>query len=177
MQALAEREREARLSRKQASDQRLPTINVSGNWGYTGLSVPSAIPTYTYSANLDVPLITSGRIRAQIARAELDLKKIDEQRQELRNQIALQVKTALANLESARHEVDVATQGVKLAQEEVDQARDRFAAGVANNIEVVTAQDAMERANNNQISALFTYNQSRADLARATGHIQDLYAK
>jgi outer membrane protein len=177
MQALAEREREAQLSRKQASEQRLPTLSVSGNWDYTGLSVPSSIPTYTYSANLALPLITSGRIRAQVTRAELELKKIDQQRQDLRNQIALQVKTALADLESARHEVDVANLGVKLAQEEVNQARDRFAAGVANNIEVITAQDALERANNNQISALFMYNQSRADLARATGHIQDLYAK
>jgi len=177
MEALEEREREAELSRKQASEQRLPTISVSGNWDYTGLSVPSAIPTYTYSANLDFPLITSGRIRAQMTKAELDLKKLEQQRQDLRNQIALQVKTALANLESARHEVDVANRGVKLAQEEVNQARDRFAAGVANNIELITAQDALERANNNQISALFTYNQSRADLARATGHIQDLYAK
>jgi outer membrane protein TolC len=141
------------------------------------LSLPSSIPTYTYSANVDLPLITSGRIRAQITRAELDLRKIDQQRQDLRNQIALQVKSALANLESARHEVDVANQGVKLAQEEVNQSRDRFAAGVANNIEVISAQDALERANNNQISALFTYNQSRADLARATGHIQDLYAQ
>ena len=177
MQALAERERETELSRKQASEERLPTVSVSGNWSYTGLSVQSSIPTYTYSANLDLPLITSGRIRAQMAKADIELKKIDEQRQDLRNQIALQVKTALANLESARHEVDVANQGVKLAQEEVNQARDRFAAGVANNIEVVTAQDALERANNNQISALFSYNQSRADLARATGHIQDLYAR
>jgi outer membrane protein len=177
MQALTEREREAELSRKQASEQRLPTVSVSGNWGYTGLSLETAIPTYTYAANLDLPLITSGRIHAQVTKAELELKKIDQQRQDLRNQIALQVKTALVDLESARHEVDVANQGVKLAQEEVTQARDRFAAGVANNIEVVTAQDALERANNNQISALFAYNQSRADLARATGHIQDFYAK
>lgn len=177
MQALGERELEAELGRRQASDERLPTLSVSGNWGYTGLSLQSSIPTYTYSANLDFPLITGGRIHAQMTKAELELKKIDQQRQDLRNQIALQVKTALADLESARHEVDVANQGVKLAQEEVNQARDRFAAGVANNIEVVTAQDALERANNNQISALFSYNQSRADLARATGHIQDLYAK
>lgn len=177
MQALEEREREAELSRKQASEERLPTVSVTGNWSYTGLSVQSSIPTYTYSANLDLPLVTSGRIRAQMTKAEIELKKIDAERQDLRNQIALQVKTALANLESARHEVDVANEGAKLAQEEVNQARDRFAAGVANNIEVVTAQDALERASNNQISALFSYNQSRADLARATGHIQDLYAK
>jgi outer membrane protein len=177
MLALEERGREQEIVRKQAGDERLPTVGVNGNWAYLGLSAPSAIPTYTYAATLDLPLITSGRIHAETVKADLELKKINEQLQDLRNQIALEVKTAMAQLESARHEVDVANEGVKLAQEEVNQARDRFSAGVANNIEVVTAQDALERANDNQISALYSYNQSRADLARATGHIEDLYAK
>jgi outer membrane protein len=177
MLALDEREHEAELERKQAHEQRLPSLDFNGNWGYTGLGIDSAIPTYTYTATIDVPLITSGRIRAQVTRSDLELKKLDQTKQDLRNRIALEVKTALAQLEAARHEVDVANQGVKLAEEEVAQARDRFAAGVANNIEVISAQDSLERAHNNQIAALYTYNQSRADLAHATGRIQDLYAK
>jgi len=177
MRALLERERAAESARKQAGDQRLPTLGVSGYWAYTGLSLPTSIPTYTYTASVDVPLVTSGRIRADMTKADLELKKIDQQRQDLRNQIALEVKTSLAQLEASRHEVEVANQGVALAQQEVDQARDRFTAGVANNVEVIQAQDALARANDNQISALYGYNEARADLARATGHIQDLYAK
>lgn len=176
MLALAERQREAELARKQAGEQRLPTLSVGGNWAYQGLSLPSSIPSYAYTATVDVPLITGGRIRAEITNADLELQKIGRQREDLRGQIAFEVKSALLELDSARHEVDVANQGLKLAEEEVSQARDRFAAGVANNIEVVSAQDALERANDNQISALYRYNQARADLARATGHIQDLYA-
>jgi outer membrane protein len=87
------------------------------------------------------------------------------------------VKTAIAQLESARSEVDVANLGVKLARDEVDQARDRFQAGVANNIEVITAQDELARANDNQIAALYRYNQARADLAHATGEMETLYAR
>jgi outer membrane protein TolC len=67
--------------------------------------------------------------------------------------------------------------GVQLAQQEVDQARDRFQAGVTNNIEIVTAQDALARASDNQIGALYRYNQSRADLARSIGQMEALYAK
>lgn len=177
MLALEQREREEEIARKLAGEERLPTVGVNGNWAYLGLSAQTAIPTYAYAATVDVPLVTSGRIHADMVKADLELKKINQQRQDLRNQIALEVKTAVAQLDAARHEVEVANQGVKLAQEEVNQARDRFAAGVANNIEVVSAQDALERANDNQISALYSYNQSRADLARATGHIEDLYVK
>ena len=87
------------------------------------------------------------------------------------------MKTAIAQLEAARSEVNVANLGVDLARQEVDQARDRFQAGVANNIEVVTAQDELARANDNQIAALYRYNQSRADLAHAAGQMEALYAR
>ena len=71
----------------------------------------------------------------------------------------------------------VANLGVDLARQEVGQARDRFQAGVANNIEVITAQDELARANDNQIAALYRYNQSRADLAHSVGQMEALYAK
>jgi outer membrane protein TolC len=177
MKALEAQERIALLGKKTASESRLPSINFSGNWAYQGLSLPSAIPSYIFQVSLDVPLFTSGRIHAQIARSDLEIKKVAQERADLRDQIGLEVKTAVVQLQSARHEVDVANLGVKLAQEEVAQARDRFQAGVANNIEVITAQDALARANDNQIAALYGYNQSRADLAHAIGQTEGLYAK
>ena len=177
MRAIEARERIAMLDKKTASESRLPSIGFGGNWAYQGLSLPSAIPSYIYQVSVDFPLITSGRIHAQIARSELELRKVTQQRADLRDQIALEVKTGVAQLESARHEVEVANLGVKLANEEVTQARDRFQAGVANNIEVITAQDALARANDNQIAALYGYNQSRADLAHAIGQTEGLYAK
>jgi outer membrane protein TolC len=177
MKALDARQHIAELEKLGAAESRLPSINLSGFWAYQGLSLPASIPSYTYQVAVDVPLFTSGRIRAEITKADLEIKKVAQERTDLRDQIALEVKTALAQLDSARHEVDVANLGVKLAQEEVSQARDRFQAGVANNIEVISAQDALARANDNQIVALYRYNQSRADLAHAIGQIEALYSK
>jgi len=177
MRALLYREREAELEKRQASGARYPTLTFDGNWSEQGLTPDTAVPSYAYGVTLNVPLFTGGRIGAQTARADLELRKVAQQRQEQRNQIALQVKTALAQLAAARNEVDVANQAIALAQEEVAQARDRFQAGVADNIEVVTAQDALARANDNQIVALYRYNQARADLARATGQMEAVYAK
>jgi outer membrane protein TolC len=177
MKTLEARERVARLAIRAAAESRLPSVNLGGDWAYQGLSLASSIPSYTFQISFDVPIITSGRIHAQIARSNLEVKKVMQERSDLRDQIALEVKTGVAQLESARHEVEVANLGVQLAQEEVTQARDRFQAGVANNIEVITAQDALARANDNQIVALYGYNQSRADLAHAIGQTEGLYAK
>jgi outer membrane protein len=177
MRALEAQERAAADEKRAVSESRWPSMRVVGNWDYEGLSSTTGIPTYNYAVVFDVPLFTGGRIHAENVLSDLELKKIAQQRQDLENQIALDVKTAAAELASARSEVDVAKQGVSLAQQEVQQARDRFSAGVANNIEVIQAQDALARASDNQIAALYSYNQARADLARSTGQMESLYAK
>lgn len=177
MKALTAQRESLHREQEAARAERLPVLSFSGDWAYQGLSPQTSIPTYLYSGNVDIPLFTGGRIRAQVARADLELRKLDQQEQEQKNAIVLEVKTAGAQLESARHEVAVANLGVDLAQQEVGQARDRFAAGVANNIEVISAQDALSRANDNQIGALYRYNQARADLARAAGQMQNMYAR
>jgi outer membrane protein TolC len=177
MRTLAFQARALELQKKAVSATRLPSVRVDGNWSYTGLTPQSVIPTYQYGISLEMPLFTSGRIAAQTSQADLEIRKLEQQRLETRNTVALEVKTSAAQLDAARHEVEVANLGVRLAREEVDQARDRFQAGVANNIEVISAQDALARANDNQILALYRYNQARADLARATGQMENLYAK
>jgi outer membrane protein len=169
--------RAAQASRHAAIDERLPSIRATGNWDYQGVSISTGIPVYQYQVGAEVPLFTGGRIRAETVKADLEIKKVEQQRDDLRNQIALEVKTAMAQLDSARHQVEVANLGIQLAQEEVTQARDRFTAGVADNIEVVQAQDALSRASDNQIAALYQFNQARADLARAIGQMESLYTK
>ena len=175
--ALQEQIRAAENEKKAASESRLPSLHFNGNWEELGTYPNNVIPTYAYTADFSVPLFTGGRIRAQIVRADLQIRKLEEQQADLRNQIALDVKTALLNLDSARNEVQVANLGVELSRQEVDQARDRFEAGVANNIEVIQAQDSLSRANDNQIAALYRFNQARADLARPIGQMEKGYAR
>ena len=175
--ALASQLKAAENQKKSARDSRLPSVRFDGEFAYLGTSGTTTLPTYTYEGSVNLPLFTGGRIRAQVVSADLEIRKVEEQQADLRNQIALDVKTALLNLDSARNEVQVANLGVELSKQEVDQARDRFKAGVANNIEVIQAQDSLSRANDNQIAALYRFNQARADYARSIGQMEKLYAK
>ena len=175
--ALVSQIKAAENQKKAAQASRLPNVRFDGEFSYVGNSGTTTLPTYTYEASVNLPLFTGGRIRAEVASTDLEIRKLEEQRADLRNQIALDVKTALLNLDSARSEVQVANLGVQLSKEEVDQAGDRFKAGVANNIEVIQAQDSLSRANDNQIAALYRFNQARADLARSIGQMEKIYAK
>ena len=175
--AIRARERAASLDRKAAGAERLPSLRLGGGWSEQWLTPSRAIPVYEYAASVNVPLFTGGRIAAEQAKADLALRELKQQERDLRNRISAEVETAVAQLNAARNEVAVANAGLSLAREEVVQARDRFQAGVANNLEVLSAQDALARASDNQIAALYRFNQARADLAHASGRIEDLYSR
>lgn len=167
----------AGYDRRAAREQQLPSLSLGGNWAYQGTSLPTSIPTYAVGATVSVPLWTGGRIRAEEGQADLRLRRIENQRRGESDAIAEEVKSAKADLESARSQVEVARSGLSLAQKALDQARERFAAGIANNLELVTAQDSLARASDNLIDAFYRYNLAHAQLAHATGRIEALYAK
>lgn len=177
VQQLLAQQESLRYQKAADSESRLPALRFDGDYEQEGLSTSTIIPTYVYEAGITFPLFTGGRIHNEIARDRLELQKINQSLQDERNQVALEVETAAARLESARNQVQVANLGAQLAQQEVQQSQDRFKAGVVDNIEVVTAQSALARADENRIAALYEYNQSRADLARAVGRIELLYSK
>ena len=177
IRSLNSQQRIAKLTTDAAGEQRLPQLDFSGFWLYQGSRFDNGIPAYTYEASLQFPIFTGGRIRADEARAKLEEQHVAEIRRQVEAQIVDEVKSALDQLTAARNSVDVASLGLQLAQEEVAQAQRRFQAGVTTNVEVVTAQDALARASDNQIGALYQFNLSRAALARATGEIEAMYTK
>jgi outer membrane protein len=177
IRSLNSQQRIARLTTDAAGEQRLPSLDFSGFWFYQGSRFNNGIPAYTYAVALEFPIFTGGRIRAEEAHAKLEEQHVAEIRRQLEAQIVNEVKSALDELTAARNSVDVAHLGLQLAQEEVAQAERRFAAGVTTNVEVITAQDALARASDNQIGALYKFNLSRASLARATGEIEAMYTK
>jgi outer membrane protein TolC len=101
--------------------------------------------------------------------ADAQLQQSRDQLDNLRAQIDSQVRTALLNLQSAEQRVTVAQSNVGLANETLSQARDRFAAGVTNTVEVVQAQEQVASANQQYISSLYLDNYGKISLARALG--------
>jgi outer membrane protein TolC len=95
-------------------------------------------------------------------------------RRDLRDQIAVDVRSAMLDLASAREEVDAAREHQRLAEQEVDQARERFRAGVSGNSDVVTASLSLNAARTGLVDALTAYQTARVALARAEGTVSQL---
>jgi outer membrane protein len=175
MKAVQSAERAASLRTKAAGEQRLPSLQFFSLYDYQARKLDSGLGAYAYSFSLEMPLWTSGRISAEQQRARLQQEQISQKRRDLENAIEQQVKTALDQLNAAKQSVEVAELGLTLARQEVERARRRFESGVATNIEVITAQSDLARADDNRIDALYRFNQARADLARSNGHAEDTY--
>lgn len=165
------REQTARRSYDAVKWERLPSIQAFGDYGAIGLDVGSAVGTRTYGATLRLPLFDGGRRDARRAEAATLLRQDELRTQDMRKQVELEVRLALDSIAAATRQVQVAEEGLQLAERELAQAQRRYQGGVTTNLEVVDAQTRTERARDNRILALFQYNQARIDLASAMGAI------
>jgi len=161
---------------KSAKMQPLPKLGLHADYGASGLTiVDSVIPTWSVMGFIRIPFFNGGRTLAKIGEAKAQLTQIQAQIDDLINQINFDVHSSLLRLDSSAKEVDVAREGVGLADKSLELSRDRFEAGYTDNVEVVLAQNDLARARENLIRALFNYNQSRVSLAKAIGDISLVY--
>lgn len=154
--------------------ERLPSLAAFGNAGALGGDVGHMLNTYTWGLQVSLPIFDglrrAGRVQAQEARA----KEVEEQRRDLREQIATEVRSALLDMTSAREQLDAARERLRLTEQEVAQAQERFRAGVAGNADVITASLDLNGARTQVIDALTAYQSARVSLAQAQGAVTTL---
>ncbi len=168
-QAAAQQVRAAEQFRRAATAEHLPTLGISGNYGAAGVNVGDSHGVFVAGATLAIPIFAGGRTHADVLQAEATLRQARQQLDNLRAQIDYDVRAALLDLTAAADQVQVARSALDLSNQTLVQARDRFTAGVADNLEVIQAQEAVASANENYISSLYSHNVAKILLARAIG--------
>ena len=146
-----------------------PTVDLSGFYGDSGTSPANSHGVFTITGALNFNIYNGGRIRGDIEKARAALKQRSDELADLGAQVEVQVRNAFLDLQSAADQVTVARDNLDLSNQTLDQARDRFTAGVTDNIEVVQAQGTVAAANDSLIGALYAHNLGKVSLARALG--------
>ena len=159
----------AQAAQKAAAAGVLPSLRVDADYGAIGQTLGSAHSTYTVAATVHVPVFEGGRVTARKIEAEAELHRREAELADFRGRIDLEVRTALLDLRAADQQVQAAQTNQQLAGEQLTQARDRFAAGVAGTLEVTQAQETVASASETYIAALYSHNLAKASLARALG--------
>lgn len=165
-------QRQALVEQQRASRARFyPKLSINGNFGEIGRSIGGIQPTGLIQGQIDFTIFDHDR-EGEAQEIIAQIRSIDDRVADLRRGIAEDVREALLNLDSAAQQVDVAGEGQQLAQRELEMAQDRFQQGTANNVEIVTAQDELARAEENYIVAVSSHVDAKFALARALGDTQ-----
>ena len=168
-QAALSQVRAAEQMRRAATAEHLPSVSIYADYGAIGPTPSDLRGTFMTYAALRIPIFTGNRAHGDAQIAEAELNRSRQQLENLRAQIEQDVRDGILDLQAAADQVAVAMSNVDLAERTLTQARDRFASGATDNIEVVQAQETVASANESYISSLYAYNLARVELARATG--------
>lgn len=147
----------------------VPSLTVGGQYQQSGQELSGLAGSYAVQIGLSIPLLDGLRrpARQQESSARLDAQRLRQH--DVEQQVAVETRQAVLDLASAEHQVALAADRLRLAEQELAQARERFVAGVAGSVETTTAQGGLVAARDGLIQARVNAAVARVSLRRALG--------
>jgi outer membrane protein TolC len=165
----------ATQARKAVRAQRYPTVAFDGYYGVLGQIGGLYHGVFNATGKVSVPVFQEGQLRGESEVATAQAIALRQQIDSLRVSIEWQIRSAMLDVQSSNELVKVARSNVELAAQQVQDASDRFRAGVEDNLPVVQAQAVLAAAQSRLVQTLYQYNQSKLTLARNTGVVESQY--
>jgi outer membrane protein TolC len=156
-----------------AHDERLPSLSINGNYGAIGTNPAQASATFSAAATLSIPIWQGGRTEGDIKTAHAALAQRQSELEDLKGQVESDVRNAFLDLQAATSQVKLAQRNLQVNKETLDLTRQRFDAGVTDNVEVVQAQESLTSAELDNINSVFAHNVAKLSLARAIASAAD----
>jgi outer membrane protein TolC len=150
-----------------AQGARLPSIDAFADAGRIGPTTDDTTTTWRMGLEVRIPLLNGQNNVVDATHLRLEQQHILFA--DLKENIAAEVRTAIVYLETGQAGLASATHERQLAEQELRESRQRFAAGVAGNLEVIDAQRNLANARDRVVTALTTLVQARIGLSRAAG--------
>lgn len=145
----------------------LPYLTGNGGYNWSGSNYPLQ-SSWNIGAAVNLSIFNGGLTTAQIGEAEANLSNLKYNEEVLRQNIALEVRQAVLNLQQAEESIRVTEKGLQQARENLDLAEGRYQTGVGNIIELTDAQASLTSAEANHVQALYNYQTTIASVEKAT---------
>lgn len=125
----------------------------------------AAFPLWTVQVNVSYPLGQSAA-DAALARAQLQIRQVTAQLEQLQLQVATEVTNAVVQVGAIERRIDAAIAARELAQEQLDAEQSRFEAGLTTNFFVVQAQRDLSTAQDTELRAILDQQKALVELDR-----------
>jgi outer membrane protein TolC len=163
----------ATRARSAARAERLPSFAVRADYGVIGTNPSQAHGTFAVAGTIRVPIWQGGRVKGETEVADAALDQRRAELQDLKGRIESEVRNAYFDLQAAASQVEVARKNIQVATQNLELTRQKFDAGVSDNVEVVQSQEALSTANTDYINSVFAHNLAKLSLARAIGRASE----
>jgi outer membrane protein len=157
----------------------LPELNLVGTAQNSGLASSGASalgqvasrdnPTYGLGLSLNLPL-RNRQAEADVARDELQVRQFEVKRQQVENQVRLEIENALIALGRARESLQAAAQVRTLQEQSLEIEREKFAVGLSTTFLITQYQSFVAQARSSEVAARNTWIKAHNALERALGH-------
>jgi outer membrane protein TolC len=154
--------------------ENLPNLAVSGGLNETGRTLNSLAYTYNLQVGIVVPILDGFRRQRRAREQSLQLEAQEIRERDEANRVETDARQAVLDLASARQQVAIAADRLRLSETELAQAQERFSAGVAGSVETTNAQGSLIAARDAQIQARVNFATARVAAYRALGVIDHL---
>lgn len=163
-----------RLTRRSIGRERVPSVGVFGQAGYNTEVVLDGDERefWTVGVRLDMPIFDGSRISASEQIAESRIRQQEFAIESLRDTIESEWRIAVQDVQSQLAQTAVAEKNLALADEEQQLARIRYEQGVADNRELIEAENRYTLGRFNLVNATYDYYQARVELARVRGDVR-----
>jgi outer membrane protein TolC len=149
--------------------ENLPSLGANGYWQESGREISTSRSSWLFQVGLSIPILDGFRRQHRSAEQEARIASEEIRVRDLASQVEADARQALLDLRSAEEQVAIARERQRLAQQELDQAGERFAAGVAGSLETSNAQLNLTAARDAAIQARVAYGVARVSALRALG--------
>ncbi len=161
----------ARQRARAVTAEWVPSVGLLGDVGRIGRAGNPMVTTWQAGVEVSVALVDGFSRQARGSAAAAVLEQAELGQREVVRTIDLEVRAAMAGTDAVAEQVRAARRQVQFGEQEVDQARTRFAAGVAGNGDVVGALTSLSRARTALTNALAAQAMARLAVAAATGSL------
>ena len=159
-----------------ANKGRLPTVDVTGNYGRSGAEPNmQAHDVAQIGMRVSMPIFEGGLIEGQIKESQSQKAQEEIQRDDMKAQVEEDVRLAVQAMETSTSQVKAAQEELDLATEQENLAKDQYANGLANNIELIDAHTVLERARESYVTVLAKYHMTRVNYYSAIGLIKSFH--
>ena len=164
-----ESSRSETLAAKAAFGDRAPSIVLVGDYARSGTVPSDSRNVGDVGGALVLPVFSGGLLKGRQDEAESRARQALANLADVRQQVELDVRTALERLSESAEEERASELSLSLGERELAMVQDRYAAGIGASLDVIEAQAELARARSAQVSALARYHSSRVNYAAAIG--------